>query len=763
MSIFSELKRRNVFKVAAAYIIVGWLVMQVGDTLAPALYLPKWVNSLLAFFLILGFPLAIFFAWAYEVTPDGIKKEKNVEKSRSITHSTGQKLNYTIIGLLVIALGYFIWESRFYKTDRDALGEHPTSSQSTAETPHTADKVTPGVSIESPASAPIDRKSIAVIPFRNRSADEENAAFFSDGVHDELLTNLSKIKALKVISRTSVMSYRDTTKNLRQIGAELGVANILEGGVQRAGDKIRINVQLIDAASDEHLWANVYDRQLTAENIFAIQSEIARAIAGALEATLTPGEEAQLEKTPTKNLQAYDNLLIARQLLDRGNWQDLRDAQSYLGKAIELDPLFVQAYVSLANSYADLLETGAVVLQDVIEPWEEAIQTALALDENDANAHAAYARYLWRNEKDGVEKAYEKARQLEPANVDIMQMYGQYLRKSFQLEQALRVYQLAWELDPVSIQTLYGLGRIYQARRESDKALELYRRIRQLDPTNPMGIGPTAGLYLSSGNLVEGTRWLFKAMSSDPEDSDLSNWVVRTYIDLGDFNRARQWLSWAEQSQNLNPMTLTDRAMLDVFEGNSDTAMELGRQTLENHTFDRWGSETVAVRTLLIEAIDQGRTDSALELLRRVQPELFETAPTINGGNAVQAVDTAHLLLLAGQSEMAAKMLQAVLAAYDVPYVISDDWVRTGKAQALALLGEKEAALNELRQQVDNGWRLLWRWDTELSPNFESLREEPEFLAIIEFLDADMARQLEDVRAMEAAGEIPLPPGVSVQ
>ena len=763
MSIFSELKRRNVFKVVAAYIIVGWLIMQVGDTLAPALYLPEWVNSLLAYFLILGFPLAIFFAWAYEMTPDGIKKEKDIDKTLSITDTTGQKLNYTIIGLLVMALGYFVWESRFYKDEPAAMGKHPVSSQSKAENQLTADKAKPDVSTEKPVSATIDRKSIAVIPFRNRSADEENAAFFSDGVHDELLTNLSKIEALKVISRTSVMSYRDTTKNLRQIGAELGVANILEGGVQRAGDQVRINVQLIDAANDENLWANVYDRRLTAENIFAIQSEIARAIAGALEATLTLGEEAQLEKTPTGNLEAYDNLLMARQLLNRGNWQDLRDAQSYLDKAIELDSRFVQAYVSLANAYAAMLETGAVVLQEINEPWGEAIQTALTLDENDANANAAHAQYLWRNGKEGVEKAFEKARQLEPANVDIMHMYGQYLRKTFQLEKALPVYQMAWELDPVSIKNLSGLARIYEARREMYKALELLARIRQLDPSNPLGIGPVAGPYVSIGNLVEGIRWLFKAMAKDPEDSDLTNWVVRTYIDLGDLNRARQWLSWAEQSQNLNPMTLTDRAILDVIEGNADAATELGRQTLENNSFNRWGSETVAVRTLLIEAIDQGRTDRALELLRQVQPELFETAPTINGGNAVQAIDTAHLLQLAGQNEMASRLLQAVLAAYEVPYAITDDWLRTGKAQALALLGKKQAALEELQQQVDNGWRHLWRWDTKLNPNFESLGEEPAFLAIIEFLGADMARQLEDVRAMETAGEIPLPPGVSVQ
>ena len=754
MSLFNELKRRNVFKVAAAYIIVGWLIMQAGDTLAPALHLPEWVNSLLVFFLLLGFPLALFFAWAFELTPEGIKKEKDIDRSRSIAQVTGQKLNSAIIGLLVIALGYFIFDKFVLDPQRDA--ELVKASQTLSE-PSEITAITPAED-DKP-----DKRSIAVIPFINRSANEENAEFFSDGVHDELLTNLSKIHELRVISRTSVMSYRGTTKNLRQIGEELNVAHILEGGVQRAGDAVRINVQLIDAATDEHLWAEVYDRQLTAENVFAIQSEISRAIAGALEATLTPGEQAQLENTPTSNLEAYDNLLMARQLLNRGNWQDLRDAQSYLHKAIGLDPLFAQAYVSLANSYANMLETGAVVLQDVNEPWEEAIQTALSLDENDANANAAQAQYLWLNGKEGVEQAYGRARRLEPANVEILLMYGQYLRKTFQLEKALPVYQLAWELDPVSIGNLNGLARIYGARGEVDKALELYARIRQLDPSSPYGIGPVAGVYLGIGNLVEGTKWLFKAISSDPEDSDLSNWVARTYTDLGDFDRARQWLSWAEQSQNLNPMTLTNRAIFEVFEGNTDAAMELGRQTLVNHTVDRWGSETTAVRAVLIGAFNQGRANNALQLFRQIQPELFEAVPVINGGNALQAVDAAHLLQLAGQNELASTLLQAVLAAYDVPYAISDTWVLTAKAQALALLGEKQAALNELRQQVDNGWRTLWRWETEFNPNFESLRDEPEFLAIIEFLSTDMARQLKDVRAMEAAGEIPSPPGVAAQ
>ena len=180
------------------------------------------------------------------------------------------------------------------------------------------------------------------------------------------------------------MSYRDTTKNLRQIGEELGVANILEGGVQRAGDTVRINVQLIDAATDEHLWAKVYDRQLTAENIFAIQTEIARAIAGALEAALSPGEQEQLATAPTASMEAYDGVLMARQLIIRGSWQNLRDAQSYLQNAIEADPEYVDAHVLLAVTFSNLFSTGAMTLEEIRKPWELAIQTALSLDSNNA-------------------------------------------------------------------------------------------------------------------------------------------------------------------------------------------------------------------------------------------------------------------------------------------------------------------------------------------------------------------------------------------
>ena len=248
------------------------------EVLSELLNLPEEVGPVVVAIVAIGFPLALFFAWAFELTPEGIKRENEVDRSQSITPQTGQKLNIAIIVLLVVAVGYLLFDK--FSGDRPESASTPA-----AEVTEVAEAME---AASAPDSEPTDeRPSIAVIPFVNRSRLEEDE-FFVDGVHDDLLTNLARIGSLKVISRTSVLRYRDTETPIPEIAEELGVATIMEGAVQRAGDTVRINVQLIDAATDEHLWAEIYDREMTAENLFAIQSEISRAIADALQATLTP-------------------------------------------------------------------------------------------------------------------------------------------------------------------------------------------------------------------------------------------------------------------------------------------------------------------------------------------------------------------------------------------------------------------------------------------------------------------------------------------
>jgi TolB-like protein len=319
MPFIAELKRRNVFRVGAAYAIVAWLLIEVASVLLPTFDAPDWVMKAFSTLVILGFPLTLVIAWAFELTPEGIKREADVDPGESVTKETGRKLDFIIIGVLAVGIIYFAVD----KFVREPGPDHPSV---------------------------VREKSIAVLPLANRSANEADA-FFVDGMHDDILTHVSKIRSLKVISRTSVMDYRDTKKNMKTIGRELGVATILEGGVQRSGSQVRINVQLIDAETDEHLWAEIYDRKLTAENLFSIQSEIATAIADALRASLSPEEQDRLATVPTQNLAAYEAYLLGKQRMAKPSIVALEEATVYFEQAIEFDPDFALAYVGLADAY----------------------------------------------------------------------------------------------------------------------------------------------------------------------------------------------------------------------------------------------------------------------------------------------------------------------------------------------------------------------------------------------------------------------------
>ena len=762
MSIFSELKRRNVFKVAAAYIVVGWLILQVGEVLSPALRLPDWVSSTLAFFVILGFPLALLFAWAFELTPDGLKKEKDVDRSQSITHVTGQKLNRVTAGLLVVAVAYIIWDGLVRTDSEDKPETDPGTLSSSAETGRGS--ISALARHQTGDLAPGNDKSIAVLPFQNRSANEENAAFFADGVHDELLTNLSKIGDLKVISRTSVMRFRESDKSMREIGAALGVATLLEGGVQRAGDQLRVNVQLIDARTDKHLWAETYDRALTAENIFAIQSDIALAIADALEAALSPELREDLQRTPTTSLEAYELYLQAVQLSDHGNWESLEQALELSERAAALDPAFQEAIAKKASILIDLHATGARTLEAVRRPAEMAIDRALELNPNSGFAHAVRAAYLDILNAPGAEEAFEKALRLEPNSVHILQDYAANRMAASDPEHALELIQRASELDPLSLKVLFRQGRIWDALGERARALETYARIREIDPSSYQGKGPASGPYMTQGLVAAALYWLHEGSKADPADLDLPNWIVRAYMDLGDFGAAKSWLSEIVKTNPDFPFTLANRAVLEAETGELEDAVRLAVQHVAARHDNRWGSGSMATDVLLIDAVRREEPGTALSLLRAYQPGIFDGSPAVNAETVCQAVNAAQLLLLAGEEEQARGLLLAVIEFADQPYALTgsiNSWRVSAKARALALLGEKQAALAELQKQIDGGWRVLWRWQIGHSPNFDSLRDEPAFGEMVEFLEDDMRRQLQEVRAMEARGEIPTPPAVA--
>ena len=400
-SVWGELKRRNVVRVTVAYTIVGWLLVQVADTFVPALQLPEWTVTFIAGLVILGFPLAVILSWAYELTPDGVERTKSVPLSESIAKVTGRKLDFIIIGVLAIAVVVLAVE-RF-----SSVEETPSSSLSND-----------------------DRRSIAVLPFDNLSPDPENA-FFADGIHDDLLTQLAKIGSLKVVSRTSVLEYRDRPKNMREIGRELGVKTLLEGSVRRVGNSVRINVQLIDAETDEHLWAETYDRELTAENIFAIQREMAISIAGELQVTLSLEEVARIGVLPTKSTIAYDLYVRGRFFWNQRTEEGFNRALKYLNQAIEEDPNYALAYAGIASIYVlmghELFSWSHP--RDSYPKAQAAARRALELDDTLAEAHSVLGEALLRYDWDFIsaDREHQRAIALNPNYGTGHQWYSHYL------------------------------------------------------------------------------------------------------------------------------------------------------------------------------------------------------------------------------------------------------------------------------------------------------------------------------------------------
>src|SRR2546425_6274897 len=317
---FAELKRRNVYKVAIAYAVVAWLLIQAASIFLPAFNAPQWAMQIVILILVVGFPIALVFSWAFEITPEGIKRESEVQADESITHHTGRKIVALTIVLAVIAAGLFVFQ---------LIRARSTSSLLTN-------------------AASITNKSIAVLPFDNLSGDPQNA-YFSEGVQDEILTRLAKIAELKVISRTSTQRFKSAPNDLRQIAQQLGVANILEGSVQKANDQVRVNVQLINALTDAHLWADTYDRKLT--DIFAVESEIAKAVADVLQAKLTGSEQHVIAARPTANTEAHQLYLKGRFFWNKRTGNDLKKSIDYFQQAIAADPNYALAYAGVGDGY----------------------------------------------------------------------------------------------------------------------------------------------------------------------------------------------------------------------------------------------------------------------------------------------------------------------------------------------------------------------------------------------------------------------------
>jgi TolB-like protein/Flp pilus assembly protein TadD len=552
---FSELKRRNVYKVAVAYIVVAWLLIQAASIFFPTFDAPPWVMKLFIIVIIFGFPVALIFSWAFEITPEGIKLESEIEPSKSIARRTGRKIVAVTIALAVVAAGLFVFQ--FIRT-RNTV----TPRQSEAAT--------------------LTNKSIAVLPFDNLSRDPENA-FFVEGVQDEILTRLAKVGELKVIARTSTQRFKSTPDDLRDVGKQLGVTNILEGSVQRVNDQVRVNVQLINALTNAHLWAEIYDRKLT--DIFAVESEIARTIADTLQAKLTGSEKIAITTKPTENPEAHELYLKGRYFWNRRTAENLKKAADYFQQAIDKDPKYTLAYAGLADCHVLLPAYPGLgnTPRDELPKALEAARKAVELDDTLAEAHTSLARALASNlQLAAATSEFKRAIELNPNYATAHQWFGECLQSQGQLEQALAELKRAQEVDPLSlvISSLYGFA--FDTVGKSNEAIAQLRKTIEIDSNfgNSHGL---LGIVLEHNGRLREAIAEYEKNNSLHEDAISLSQLAGAYFLAGKKAEAQQL--WDKLK------TLSDRQYVPAYSmavaqssfGNKEEAIRLLEKSYQDH------------------------------------------------------------------------------------------------------------------------------------------------------------------------------------
>jgi TolB-like protein len=468
---FAELKRRNVYKVAVAYGIAGWLIIQVIATVVPALHLSDTITSAVVVLVIAGFPVALILSWAFEITPEGIKRESEISPSDSVTRGTGRKIVAVTIILAVIAAGLFVFQVLRPKTSRVVEGGAPATPSESGLAG--ARPSTPNVSVSV--------KSIAVLPFDNLSEDKNNA-FFAEGVQDEILTRLAKVADLKVISRTSTQHFKSSPDNLPQIAKQLGVMHILEGSVQKSNNQVRVNVQLINAVTDAHLWAETFDRKLT--DIFAVESEIAHTIADTLQAKLSGSEKTMMSQKPTSNAEAYERYLKGRFFWNKRTPEDMTKSVDYFNQAIAMDPNFALAYAGLADAYVLYPDYGIGTPAEFNPKAKEMALKALSLEPSLGAPHAALGSVYTNFERDFPKAIaeFERAIELDPNYATAHQWFTTPLAATLQFDRAIAEDKKAVELDPLSLIVNSDLAFNYINAHRFDEAMAQSRKTLEIDP-----------------------------------------------------------------------------------------------------------------------------------------------------------------------------------------------------------------------------------------------------------------------------------------
>jgi TolB-like protein/Flp pilus assembly protein TadD len=492
LSLIAELKRRNVFKAGVAYLALGWVVVQVTATMVPALNLPATVVPIVAWIGIIGFPFVIMFSWIYELTPEGIKRESEVDRAASITHVTSRRLDYLIIGLLVVAIGLFVFD-RFVPRKAEPAAASAAPAALPASVPTAAS-----------ASAPASDNSIAVLPFVDMSQSKDQE-YFSDGLSEELLNLLAQVPQIRVIARTSSFAFKGKEVGVADIAKALNVANVLEGSVRKSGDTLRITAQLIRTADSSHLWSETYDRQLT--DVFKVQDEIAAAVVAQLKVKLLPAQQVTNPRR-TANTEAYNEYLLGNQYFNRNSQDGYHLAVAAYRKAVALDPEYAAAYAGLgfaeiyAADYAGSLDENMATKERGRAAAERAI--ALAPDLADGYSARGWIRTSITWDWSGGQADFEKALALEPGNALAHRRLGLLWQGLGRFPESIEETRKAIELDPLSASNWSNLGASFSMNpKQYREAREAFDRSLALNPESNFARAGLTTLELLEGHAQE--------------------------------------------------------------------------------------------------------------------------------------------------------------------------------------------------------------------------------------------------------------------
>jgi TolB-like protein/Tfp pilus assembly protein PilF len=672
---FGELKRRNVYKVAVAYAVVSWLLIQIATQVFPFFEIPNWAVRLVVLLLILGFPVALILSWAFEITPEGIKRESEVAPDKSVTRKTGRKIVAITAALAVIAAGMFVFQLvRSKSTVATRQSEVATASAGPA--------------------AEISAKSIAVLPFDNLSDDKSNA-YFAEGIQDEILTRLSKIAALKVISRSSTQKYKSTPDNLREVGRQLGVANLLEGSVQKIANAVHVNVQLIRAATDEHLWAESYNRKL--DDVFGVEGEVASTIADQLNAKLSGTEQKAVTDKPTQNTAAYDaylrGLAIEHTQYSYDSYQQA--ARAYV-EAVQVDPNFAFAWARLAVLRSFLYFNAVDPNTNTAGAVKEAADRAMALAPEAGESWIAQGAYRYRVLRDfaGAVTAYKQAQIRLPNNSYLLQNLAFVQRRLGLWQEAEMTFKKALELDPRDFQLLGSLGgEFYTYLRRFDDARAAMDRALEISPDSASVRASKAVTFQNEGRLDEAARELARIPADATDD-----FVVAPRIGQA------------------------------IYERHFDTAISVIERKLSSVPAGQ-PLDSVTELALVQLGFCQQWTGREKDARRSFSRAIEAIKPKPDAPVSPDAIGTPNTLALAyaglGEKAEALEQAQRAVKDYDTD-AVNKPWSQTTLAQIQARFGDIDSAIAAIPHllEVPAG---ITPADLRFNPFWDPLRKDPRF------------------------------------